>query len=316
MIGASSLETEPGARHAHLDNLAAVTIRFADLPDELADPATAEVVVLPLPYERTTSYGTGTAEGPEAILAASHEVELWDERLGVEPFRRGVATLPAFRPVSVDPAESLAEIEEVAGARVEAGKTVLALGGEHAVTVPLVRAARRRSPGLGVVQLDAHADLRESYRGSLHSHACVMKRLLDDGIPTLGVGIRALCREESELVSSRELPVIWGWELEACRPRFGELLATLPEEVYLTVDVDYFDPSLVPATGTPVPGGGGWRSTLDLLGDLFATKRVVGMDVVELAPDGVHHASDFLAASLAATMIALHAGSREAAGGE
>ena len=293
-----------------------MTIRFADLPDELADPATAEIVVLPLPYERTTSYGTGTAGGPEAILAASHEVELWDERLGAEPFRRGVSTLPPFRPSSEDLAESLAEIEEVAGDRVEAAKTVLGLGGEHAVTVPLVRAAKRRAPGLGVVQLDAHADLRDSYRGSPHSHACVMKRLLDEGIPTMSVGLRALSREESELLSSRKLPVIWGWELEGCRGRFRDLLTTLPEEVYLTVDVDYFDPSLVPATGTPVPGGGGWGPTLDLLGDLFATKRVVGMDVVELAPDGVHHASDFLAASLAATMIALHAGAREAFGGE
>ncbi|HXT22105.1 MAG TPA: agmatinase, partial [Thermoanaerobaculia bacterium] len=248
-------------------------------------------------FERTTSYGKGTAQGPEAILAASRQVELWEEMLSSEPWRMGIATLPRFAPGSQDIEAALAELEREAHRHLEAGKFLVTLGGEHSLTVAPVRAARAVHGELGVVQFDAHADLRPEYEGTPWSHASVMRRLHEAGIPALAVGIRALCDEEAALIESQQLPTIWGWELPA-RDRFLAALERLPPKVYLTFDVDFFDPSLMPATGTPVPGGGQWYPTLDCLRELFARKTVVAMDVVELAPQPGAHAADFLAASL------------------
>lgn len=261
---------------------------------------TARAAVLPLPFERTTTYGKGTAAGPAAILEASQALELWDEELGSEPFRLGVATLPPFAPEAPDLAAALGEIRAEARRHLEAGKFLVALGGEHSLTSALAFAARDVHGEIGVVQLDAHADLREEYEGTPWSHAAVMRRIVDEGFPTLAVGIRSLSTPEAELVRERALPVLWGRDLQAesLLPRFRRRLEALPERVYLTFDIDYFDPALVPATGTPEPGGGLWWPTLALLRQLFHVKRVVAMDLVELAPSGHHHASDFLAAKL------------------
>jgi agmatinase len=149
-----------------------------------------------------------------------------------------------------------------------------------------------------VVQFDAHTDLREEFEGTPYSHASVMKRIVDAGIPSLAVGIRSLSTPEARLVKERNLPVIWGHQLDRAEELFPKMLGALPERIYLTFDIDYFDPSLVPATGTPEPGGGHWYPTLRLLRHLFQTKTVVSMDLIELAPVGGHPASDFLAAKL------------------
>jgi agmatinase len=151
--------------------------------------------------------------------------------------------------------------------------------------------------GIGVVQFDAHADLRVEYEGTPWSHASVMHRIHDAGIPAVAVGIRALSSEEGALIAAKSLPTIWGWELPA-HERFLAMIDALPKKVYVTFDVDFFDPPLMPATGTPVPGGGTWQPTLDCLRALFTRKQVVAMDVVELAPQAGAHAADFLAASL------------------
>ncbi|MCG8454679.1 MAG: arginase family protein, partial [Holophagales bacterium] len=192
----------------------------------------------------------------------------------------------------------------------EAGKFLVSLGGEHSLTLAPVRAAAElfagetAGDGLGVVQFDAHADLRDSYEGSRYSHASVMRRLVDDlGLPTLAVGLRSLSSPETRLIEERRLPVIWSHELHederaGSTERFERLLEELPEQVYLTFDIDYFDPALVPATGTPEPGGGTWHPTLALLRRLFERKIVVAMDVVELAPVEGWPASDFVAAKL------------------
>ncbi len=272
---------------------------FALLEDEDRRYETSRAAVLPLPFERTTSYGKGTAAGPEAIVRASHYLETYDEELGSEPFRQGIHTLPPFVPQALDLTEALAEIETEALRYLLDGKFLAALGGEHSLTHPLVRAVRTVWREIGVVQFDAHADLRESYEGTPHSHASVMHRLVADGFPTLALGIRSLSTPEAELVRSLPLPVVWGHELERLTPEmFAELLAPLPERIYLTFDLDYFDPALVPATGTPEPGGGWWYPTLALLRTLFRRKQVVSMDVVELAPLAGLRASDFLAAKL------------------
>jgi agmatinase len=270
---------------------------FLGLAEEASRYETSRVVVLPVPFERTTSYARGTAAGPAAIVAASQQVELWDEMLRCEPWRLGIATLPPFEPRADELGAALAEIEAEARRHLEAGKFLVTLGGEHSITTPPVRAARAVHGEIGVVQFDAHADLRAAYDGTPWSHASVMSRLRDDGIPALAVGIRALCEEEARIIVGEGLPIIWGWELPAL-DRFVALLERLPQKVYLTFDLDFFDPSIMAATGTPVPGGGTWYPTLASLRELFRRKTVVAMDVVELMPQPGHHGCDFLAASL------------------
>jgi agmatinase len=196
----------------------------------------------------------------------------------------------------------MAELEAACAAPMAEGKFLLTVGGEHSLTIAPVRAAERRFGSIGVVQFDAHADLREQYEGTPYSHAAVMRRVADEAIPSLAVGIRSLSRPEAEFARAARIPIVWASELDALDrdpARFDALLDALPEQVYLSFDIDYFDPSLVPATGTPEPGGGLWWPTLRLLRRLFERKEVVAMDVVELAPIGGQPASDFVAAKLA-----------------
>lgn len=278
----------------------------AELPLFLASealPGEASVTVLPVPYERTTSWGRGAEHGPAALLRASRYVELYDEELRLEPFRIGIETLP---PVDVEGSEdaALRRISASARAVIERGRFLAAIGGEHTVTPALVRGARDAAErDLGVVQFDAHADLRQTYGGTAWNHACAMSRVLDLGLPTLAVGIRSLTRPEAARIASERLPIIWAEQLDALpRPEletlFEGLLASLPDTVYLTFDLDFFDPSVLPATGTPEPGGGTWYQALALLRRLFDRKRVIAMDVVELAPIPDNPASDFTAATL------------------
>lgn len=271
---------------------------FGLLDDESSAYETSCVAVLPVPFERTTSYGKGTTGGPAGILRASQAMELYDEELRGEAYVQGIATLPPFLPEAFDMAEALGELEAEARTHLENGKFLVTLGGEHSLSQAPVKATRAVHGEIGVVQFDAHADLREEFEGTPYSHASVMKRIVDEGIPTLAVGIRSLSSPEAELVREKNLPVIWGYDLERAAELFPGMLAALPEKIYLTFDIDYFDPSLVPATGTPEPGGGLWYPTLKLLRHLFQNKTVVAMDLVELAPIGGQPASDFLSAKL------------------
>ena len=271
---------------------------FGLLEPESSDYETSRVVILPVPFERTTSYGKGTTAGPAAIIRASQSMELYDEELQSEPYEQGIATLAPFHPEAFEMGEALAELQAEAKVHLERGKFLVSLGGEHSISQAPVRATRDVYGDIGVVQFDAHADLREEFDGTPYSHASVMKRIVDEGIPTLAVGIRSLSTPESALVRERKLPVIWGHDLENAPELFPKMLAALPEKIYLTFDIDYFDPSLIPATGTPEPGGGLWYPTLRLLRHLFRAKTVVAMDVVELAPIGGQPASDFLTSKL------------------
>ena len=271
---------------------------FGLLDAEASDYETTRAAVLPVPFERTTSYGKGTLAGPAAILRASQAMELYDEELGAEPYVQGIATLPSFLPEAFDMEEGFAELQAEARSHLERGKFLVTLGGEHSLTQAPVKAAHQVFGDIGVVQFDAHSDLREEFEGTPYSHASVMKRIVDAGIPALAVGIRSLSAPEARLIRERSLPVIWGHQLDRAEELFPKMLAALPEKIYLTFDIDYFDPALVPATGTPEPGGGHWYPTLRLLRHLFQTKTVVAMDLIELAPVGGHPASDFLAAKL------------------
>ncbi len=271
---------------------------FLDLGDELREHARARATILPVAYERTTSYGQGTANGPAALLAASAYVETYDEELDAEPCQEGISTQPILTPAAESLADAIEEIEHAARGLMDQGKWVVTVGGEHALTLGPVRAARAVFGDIGVLQFDAHADLRDTYEGSLYSHACVMRRIVDLGLPTASIGLRALSPPEAELIRVHKIPVIWGHQIDEAEAQIEALLDHLPDRIYLTFDLDYLDPSILPATGTPEPGGGSWYPTLRLLRRVFDAKEVVAMDVVELAPIADRPASDFLAAKL------------------
>ncbi len=279
---------------------------FLGLPHDARPAVEPSAAILPVPYDLTTSYQPGARRGPIAILEASTHLETYDHELGAEIFEHvGIETLPAVVPDTSGPAATMARIERVARSVVRRGSFLIGLGGEHSVSAPLVRAVRSRHRSLGVLQLDAHADLRDDFEGSEHNHACVMHRLLDDGVPIAQVGIRSLTREEGELIHRRSVCTVFADEA-VNRPVdswIGRVLEALPEKVYVTVDVDAFDPSIMPATGTPEPGGLDWYRALSVLRAVAERKRIVGFDVVELAPMPGNVAPDFLAAKLVYTLL-------------
>jgi len=273
----------------------------------------ARVRVLPLPYDRTASYQPGARRGPLAILEASGHVELYDELLEDEPWRVGFATLPPPETDASGPAAALERVRRVAESVVDAHRLLLALGGEHSVTAPLVDAHRAVWPDLTVLQIDAHADLRDAFEGSPESHACVMRRVLELGVPLVQVGVRSLTREEHELIrSDGRVTTFFAHELARRDPAawIAEVVARLSGPVYLTVDLDGLDPSVMPATGTPEPGGLGWHELSALLLEVAARVPIVGADVVELAPVPGLVAPDFLAARLAYRIAGCAARSR------
>jgi agmatinase len=272
---------------------------FLGLPDEETRYEDARGVVVPVPWEATVSYGGGTARGPAAILEASRYVELYDEVLREEPYRTGgVHTAAAIDCSHDDPVAFLAELESVAAQLFSDGKFPVFLGGEHSLTTGPVRAAHATFEDLSILQFDAHADLRESYEGTPWSHACVMRRVHELGVPAVPVGIRAVSIEEARFIQEEDLPVFWSHRIAQGEEWMDTVLNALSDTVYVTFDVDFLDPSLVPATGTPEPGGGFWHETMRFLGYVFQEKTVVGMDVVELAPIEGLHAPDFVVARL------------------
>jgi agmatinase len=272
-------------------------VRFCELPDELADPATAAAAILPVPYDLTSTWKKGADRGPAAILAASHHIEWYDLASGRETCRLGIATLD---PVTTDgPPEELADLvdDRITGL-LRDGVLPVVLGGDHSVSIGAIRAAARSFPQLSVLQIDAHADTRESYAGSSFNHACVMARARE-WCPIVQVGVRAVDVDEVPRLDPER--VIWGHQVNGpeAEPNWADrALAGLSSTVYVTIDLDGFDPTLVPATGTPEPGGLGWYQVIGLLGRVAAERRVVGFDVVELLPTAGQWASEFLAAKL------------------
>jgi len=283
-----------------------VSLRRRHFLEEGADTPyeRARVVVLPAPFEGTVSYGSGTASGPQAILDASEQLELYDEELGFEPFRCGVWTAPALALDARSPEDAVSAVESRVGELLADGKWVVTLGGEHSITAGAVRAAASRYPGLRVVQIDAHADLRETYQGQRYSHACAMTRCLEVA-PVHALGIRSYSREEAARIRDGRgrYRLLHAWEMESEDWTERALDGLRGHPVYLTIDVDGFDPAIVPATGTPEPGGLAWRPVLGYLGELFGAAQVVSADVVELAPiPGLRH-PDFTVARLVYKLI-------------
>lgn len=285
---------------------------FLGLDPEHAAWHAAGAVILPIPYEATTSWGAGTRDGPRAILEASRYVELYDEELDLEPYRIGVCTLPPVDLPGEGPERAVAELRalyehllEVAGDRL-----VVGLGGEHSIaSAPVAVWADRLDGNLSVLQLDAHSDLRASYQGTPWSHACVMRRILERTDRIVAVGVRALTVEERALIRERGIETVFAHEMRQ-EGWIERALSALGEHVYITFDVDFFDPSLMPATGTPEPGGGDWWQANDLLAAVFRERNVVGADVVELAPREGQAASSAVVAKLVYRMIGYHVARR------
>ena len=276
---------------------------FLGLAPETSDFEHARVLVLPIPFEATVSFGGGTEKGPAAIIAASQQVELYDREFDAEPaLEYGVHTLP---PLAL-PDDSLAAIEVIAEATAQAaasGKLVVGLGGEHTVSVGFGRGLVQAVGGpVTLVQIDAHADLRDEYEDSPYSHACIARRLVADQTveQVLQLGIRSVCTEEVEFVRQNPDRVrIWYAEDVHAGDWRAELVQRLAgKRVYLTIDVDGLDPAIVPATGTPEPDGLTWVETLDIVRLVCQSAQIVGIDCVELAPYPGQHAADFAVAKL------------------
>lgn len=274
---------------------------FAGLFSPFNQRQGAGFCVIPVPFELTTTYGRGTRDGPKAIIEASHNMELYDEDTSSNVSESGIWTM--------DPVEAkscgvmIDKVVRATGSALDDKMFPIILGGEHTVSIGGVRAAFQRYPDLTVIQFDAHADLRREYLGERLSHACVMS-VINDICPTISYGIRSFSEEEKEdvlrlksegrLFGAKEL-------LKSFKPECA--LRNLTKNVYVTFDVDFFDPSMMPATGTPEPGGPGWYDALDILWRISKKSRIVGADIVELSPiKGLTH-PDFACAKLAYTLM-------------
>lgn len=277
---------------------------FLGVPSD-ADWKTAGLVVLPVPYEATTSWKPGTRRGPEAVLEASRYLELYDEELDAEPHLGGVVTLPSLQLTGTGPGPAVAELRSACEALLEFtdGGFVVTVGGEHSISsAPALAWLDRLDGDLSILQLDAHSDLRDSYGGTPWSHACVMRRILEHTPEIVAVGVRSMTSEERAVVRERSITTVFAEELR--RDGWVEkAVSALGPNVYVTFDVDFFDPAIVPATGTPEPGGADWWQALDLLRAVFRERNVVGADVVELAPREGQEASATVAAKVVYKMM-------------
>jgi agmatinase len=278
-------------------------LNFLGLDMTGLDPTSADVLIQPIPYDATTSFQPGTRFGPEAILQASQQVELWDEELSWEPFSRYTClTLKDIPANQRGPEAMVGDIRERIKPYHQNRKLVVALGGEHSLSFPIVQSLQEAYPDLVVCSLDAHGDLREEWEGSKFSHACVLRRIAELNLPIFHLGLRSLCREEAEFL--REQPLIRTYSsreilLQEGLKRFTRDLADCgAANIYLTLDVDVLDPGLVPGTGTPEPGGLSWFSLLEAIRIINRQGTIRGLDITELMPISGSRQSEFIAAKL------------------
>mgnify|MGYP001813443713 CR=1 FL=1 len=292
-------------------------LHFLGLSPGDAGPQPSRCRVLPVPFAATVSYEGGTDQGPQAILRASAQVELYDRAFDSEAYQDyGVETLPAFAAHGEDAEAFVTRLAAYAEDLHDSQRLLVGLGGEHTVTIGLARGLRRASGApLTLVQIDAHADLRDHYDGNAYSHACITRRLLDDGVDKVALlGVRSVCPEVVRLAEQDpRIHLQWADDIQAdADGRYLERLAEQIEgdDVYLTIDVDGLDPGVIPATGTPEPGGLSWHQALSIIRVTTRVARVTGFDITELAPRPGLHAADFAAAKLTYLAMNMIAGSR------
>ena len=274
---------------------------FLDMDDEFLQLESAAYVLLSVPYDGTSTFVKGADKGPQAILDASDSLELYDIQYDIDASKAGVYTDHHEYDLST-PEAMVKSVYGRVSHFLDMGKRVAMVGGEHSVSVGAIRAMSERFPDLTVLQIDAHADLRDEYHGSPYNHACVMRRA-QEYARVVQVGIRSVCEEEQcnivpeNIFYAHNVVGRTGWE--------DEVLERLTGNVYISFDLDGLDPSILPATGTPLPGGLQWYPTLNLLEKVFRARRVVGFDVVELCPQEGNVVSDVLAASLVYKMMGM-----------
>jgi len=275
---------------------------FAELEDNLSNYDISKAVILPVPYEKTTTYIKGTAKGPEAILEASRNMELYDEELDEDISPVGICTL---NPLAIDknPEKIINDVFENVKKLIDDKKFPIVVGGEHSITPGCIKAFSDSFDDFSVLQLDAHTDLREEYNGTKFNHACAMKRSIEFTKNIVPVGIRSLCSEEIDFIKKNKMKVFWakdifdnsGWEENA--------ISNLSKNVYITFDLDVLDPSIMPSTGTPEPGGLRYYPILKFLKKVFENRNIVGFDVVELCPNENNVSPDFTAAKIIYKLI-------------
>lgn len=267
---------------------------FGGLEQEFSSYKTAKAAILPIPFDGTSTWGKGADKGPRALIQASMNMELYDIETKSEPYKVGIFT--------AEPVEAANTTEMVSGGYravkklLDDGKFVITLGGEHSISYPPIKAHAEKFGPISVLQLDAHTDMRDSYHGDKHNHACVMARAKEVSSNIIQVGIRSV--DKGEYKNIDESKVFYAEDIAGKSGWIERVLSLLGDRVYITVDLDVFDPAYLPATGTPEPGGLNWYEVIGLIRTVFKNRNVVGFDLVELAPNPNHPASDFLAARL------------------
>jgi agmatinase len=274
-----------------------LTMNFGGIEPAFTTYQKAVFIVVPVPYDLTSTYQSGSRRGPGAILDASGNMELYDEELRKETYRSGIHTLPPLEADARGPAEMVESVRRTIARITADGKIPVMLGGEHSISFGAVQAMKEVYPEITVLQLDAHADLRDAYQGTPYSHASVARRIT--GIcPIIQVGIRSMSVEEAEFIQEGRIRSHGADFMLDGGSGWGSICADLHGDVYLTVDLDVLDPAVMPSTGTPEPGGLSWREILRLVREASKRCRIRGFDVVELAPIPGMVAPDFLAAKL------------------
>lgn len=254
----------------------------------------SKIIILPVPYDGTSTWVKGADKGPLSIIEASSELEMYDIDTDFEVSGHGIYTNEALKAAG-SPEAMVRDVEKKVSELLDEGKFVVTLGGEHSVSIGAVRANNSRSNDLSVLQLDAHTDMREEYNGSPYNHACVMARVKEI-CPAVHVGIRSMCSEEKDALDTEN--VFFAKDIAGKIEWIDKAVGKLSDNVYVTIDLDVFDPSIMPSTGTPQPGGLYWDEVISLLKAVSEKKNVVGFDVVELCPIEGLRAPDFLAAKL------------------
>ena len=280
---------------------------FLAIDEKYSNYKDSKVAILPVPFEQTTSYGKGTAGGPSAILTASHYVEFFDEELNRQfCFEKGICSLHPLDVSKKKGKKALATIYEAVKELIDDGKFVVTLGGEHTISTAPIQAHFNSFQDVSVLHFDAHSDLRDEYEDTKYSHACFAARVSEFTNDITQVGIRAQCKEEYDFIKSKGIKTFYAFEIR--NGNYGndwqtEVVNSLKENVYITFDVDYFDPSIMPSTGTPEPNGFYWDETMKFLKLLGEKKKVVGFDVVELSPRKGFTYPDFMTAKLIYKML-------------
>jgi agmatinase len=267
--------------------------------EEYSSFDSSRILVWPVSYEGTVSFGTGTGGGAMAIVDASRNMELYEEETGGEVYKLGIHTLEEFAPLE-SPEAMMDSLYERTKELLDSDKFICMLGGEHSVSAPIIKAHAEKYHDMSVLQIDAHADLRDTYDGTPHSHASIMARVVKDlRIPSVQVGIRSISADEARsLHTGLPTKIFWAKDIVGKTNWIDAAVDSLTENVYLTIDIDGLDPSLVPTTGTPEPGGLGWYETLALIRTLAKKRRVIGMDLVEFSKTDNSDAPAFLCSKL------------------